>query len=127
MLGIQSSSNGDVIFKLSGRLDEDVAELKRSLVRRGTGASNTGSTNPNSAGQDAVNFLERCGSGWHHVDKLRGLRSRVDRETATRKLARGMVSNLGGFFFEASAGGFKSNLLKINEAAQNYRLLQAGI
>jgi hypothetical protein len=31
----------------------------------------------------------------------------VDRETATRKLARGMVSNLGVDFLEASAGGLK--------------------
>jgi hypothetical protein len=65
MLRIQRSENGEVVFTLSGRMDEaDIAELE-TLIR--SEADGQGIVldlkNLTLAGQDAISFLERCEAG----------------------------------------------------------------
>jgi hypothetical protein len=62
MLRIQRSSNGQVVFTLSGRMDEEhIAELDTLIRSEGHGPQIVldlkGLT---LAGQDAIRFLERC-------------------------------------------------------------------
>jgi hypothetical protein len=62
MLRIQRSANGEVVFALSGRMDEeDIVQLE-TLIR----AEETGSRiildlkNLTLVGREAISFLERC-------------------------------------------------------------------
>jgi hypothetical protein len=62
MLRIQRSANGQVVFTLSGRMDqEDIAELER-LVRSETDGRPIvlDLKDLTLAGRDAISFLERC-------------------------------------------------------------------
>ena len=62
MLKIQKSSNGQVVFTLSGRMDEeDISELER-LIRSETdgGPVILDLRNLILVGQDAISFLARC-------------------------------------------------------------------
>jgi anti-anti-sigma regulatory factor len=64
MLRIQKSGNGEVVFRLSGRMDEeDMAELE-TLVRSELDGSHIvmDLKDLTSPGQDAIRFLERCES-----------------------------------------------------------------
>jgi hypothetical protein len=62
MLRIQRSENGEVVFTLSGRMDEaDIAELE-TLIRSEPGGQGIVLDLKDLilAGQDAISFLERC-------------------------------------------------------------------
>ena len=62
MLKIQKSSNGQVVFTLSGRMDEeDISELER-LIRSETNGRPVilDLRNLVLVGQDAISFLARC-------------------------------------------------------------------
>jgi hypothetical protein len=62
MLRIQRSENGEVVFTLSGRMDEaDIAELE-TLIRSEAGGEGIvlDLKDLTLAGQDAISFLERC-------------------------------------------------------------------
>ncbi|HTF72123.1 MAG TPA: hypothetical protein VK638_56590 [Edaphobacter sp.] len=62
MLKIQRTSNGQVVFALSGRMDEEhIAELE-ALIRSETGGRLIvlDLRNLTLAGHEAINFLERC-------------------------------------------------------------------
>jgi hypothetical protein len=62
MLRIQRSSNGEVVFTLSGRMDiEDIPELE-TLIRSEAGASSIvlDLKDLTLVGRDAISFLERC-------------------------------------------------------------------
>jgi hypothetical protein len=76
MLKIQRTSNGQVVFALSGRMDEEhLAEVK-TLIRSETGGRRIALDlkDLTLAGQEAINFLERREAGGHHTDELRNLR-----------------------------------------------------
>jgi hypothetical protein len=62
MLKIQRTSNGQVVFALSGRMDEEhIAELE-TLIRSETNGCRIvlDLKNLTLAGQEAISFLERC-------------------------------------------------------------------
>jgi anti-anti-sigma regulatory factor len=62
MLKIQRTSNGQVVFALSGRMDEEhIAELE-TLIRSETNGRRIvlDLKNLTLAGQEAISFLERC-------------------------------------------------------------------
>jgi anti-anti-sigma regulatory factor len=62
MLKIQRTSNGQVVFALSGRMDEEhIAELE-TLIRSETNGSRIvlNLKDLTLAGQEAISFLERC-------------------------------------------------------------------
>ena len=62
MLKIQKSSNGQVVFTLSGRMDEeDISELDR-LIRSETNGRPVilDLRNLTLVGRDAISFLARC-------------------------------------------------------------------
>jgi hypothetical protein len=62
MLKIQRTSNGQVVFALSGRMDEGhIAELE-TLIRSETNGSRIvlNLKDLTLAGQEAISFLERC-------------------------------------------------------------------
>jgi anti-anti-sigma regulatory factor len=62
MLRIQRSSNGQVVFTLSGRMDEEhIAELD-TLIRSETNGRHIvlDLKDLTLAGQDAIGFLQRC-------------------------------------------------------------------
>jgi hypothetical protein len=62
MLKIQRSSNGQVVFTLSGQIDEEhIAELE-TYIRAEANAQSIvlDLKDVTLAGRDAVNFLERC-------------------------------------------------------------------
>ena len=62
MLKIQRTSNGQVVFALSGRMDEEhIAELE-TLIRSGTNGRRIvlDLKDLTLAGQEAISFLERC-------------------------------------------------------------------
>jgi len=65
MLRIQRSSNGEVVFTLSGRMDaEDTAELERLINSESTGRGIAlDLKDVTLVGQDAISFLERCEAG----------------------------------------------------------------
>ena len=62
MLRIRRSANGQVVFKLSGRMDrEDIAELETLISSEGNGnAIALDLKDVTLVGQDAITFLERC-------------------------------------------------------------------
>jgi anti-anti-sigma regulatory factor len=62
MLRIQRSSNGQVVFTLSGRMDEEhIAELETLIGSEANGRQIVlDLKNLTLAGQDAIRFLERC-------------------------------------------------------------------
>jgi anti-anti-sigma regulatory factor len=62
MLRIRRSANGQVVFKLSGRMDrEDIAELKTLISSEGNGnAIALDLKDVTLVGQDVITFLERC-------------------------------------------------------------------
>ena len=62
MLRIRRSANGQVVFKLSGRMDrEDIAELETLISSEGYGNAIALDLNDVTlVGQDAITFLERC-------------------------------------------------------------------
>ena len=62
MLRIQRSSNGQVVFTLSGRIDEEhIAELETLIRSEANGCRIVLDLKDLTlAGQDAVRFLERC-------------------------------------------------------------------
>jgi len=65
MLKIQRTSNGQVVFALSGRMDEEhLAELE-TLIRAETGGRRIALDlkNLTLAGQEAINFFDRCEAG----------------------------------------------------------------
>jgi hypothetical protein len=65
MLKIQRTSNGQVVFALSGRMDEEhLAEVK-TLIRSETGGRRIALDlkDLTLAGQEAINFLERREAG----------------------------------------------------------------
>jgi hypothetical protein len=65
MLKIQRTSNGQVVFALSGRIDEGhLAELE-TLIRSETGGRRIALDlkDLTLAGQEAINFLEHCEAG----------------------------------------------------------------
>jgi hypothetical protein len=62
MLKIQRTSNGQVVFALSGRMDEEhIAELE-TLIRSETNERRIvlNLKDLTLAGQEAISFLERC-------------------------------------------------------------------
>ncbi len=62
MLRIQRSGNGEVVFTLSGRMDkQDIGELE-TVIRSETNRRRVvfDLKDLTLAGQDAINFLERC-------------------------------------------------------------------
>jgi hypothetical protein len=62
MLRIQRSENGEVVFTLSGQMDEnDIAELE-TLVKSETNGRHVvlDLRNLTLVGRDAISFLERC-------------------------------------------------------------------
>jgi hypothetical protein len=62
MLKIQRTSNGQVVFALSGRMDEEhIAELE-TLIRSETNGRRIvlDLKDLTLAGQEAISFLERC-------------------------------------------------------------------
>jgi hypothetical protein len=62
MLRIQRSANGDVVFTLSGQMDEeDIAELE-TLIRSESNGSRKilDLKDLTLVGRDAISFLERC-------------------------------------------------------------------
>jgi hypothetical protein len=62
MLKIQRTSNGQVVFALSGRMDEEhIAELE-ALIRSETNERRIvlNLKDLTLAGQEAISFLERC-------------------------------------------------------------------
>ena len=89
MLRIQRSANTEVVFALSGRMDEeDVAELETLLRSEADGRRIVLD----------LKDLTLAGRGWHqlsralrrerhHAEKLRRIRARMDHKTTTRKLA----------------------------------------
>lgn len=62
MLRIERSGNGEVVFTLSGRMDEDdIAELEILIRSEADGHRIVlDLKNLTLAGQDAISFLERC-------------------------------------------------------------------
>jgi anti-anti-sigma regulatory factor len=62
MLRIQRSSNAQVVFTLSGRMDEEhIAELEALINSEANGRHIVlDLKNLTLAGQDAIRFLERC-------------------------------------------------------------------
>jgi anti-anti-sigma regulatory factor len=62
MLRIRRSANGQVVFKLSGRMDrQDIAELETLISSEGNGnAIALDLRDVTLVGQDAITFLERC-------------------------------------------------------------------
>ena len=62
MLRIQRSSNGEVVFTLSGRIDEEhIADLETLIRSEPNGRSIVlDLTDLALVGQDAIIFLERC-------------------------------------------------------------------
>jgi hypothetical protein len=62
MLRIQRTSNGQVVFALSGRMDEEhIAELKTLIKSEGKGRRIVLDLKEVTlAGQEAISFLERC-------------------------------------------------------------------
>jgi anti-anti-sigma regulatory factor len=62
MLRIRRSANGQVIFKLSGRMDrDDIAELETLIGAEGNGRPIIlDLKDVTLVGQDAITFLERC-------------------------------------------------------------------
>jgi anti-anti-sigma regulatory factor len=62
MLRIQRSSNGQVVFTLSGRMDEEhIAELETLIGSEANGRQIVVDLkNLTLAGQEAIEFLERC-------------------------------------------------------------------
>jgi len=62
MLRIQRSSNGQVVFTLSGRMDEEhIAELETLIGSEANGRQIVVDLkNLTLAGQEAIAFLERC-------------------------------------------------------------------
>jgi len=64
MLRIQRSSNGGVVFALSGRLDEEhIPELETLIRSEASGCRIVLDLKDLTlVGQDAINFLERCES-----------------------------------------------------------------
>jgi hypothetical protein len=65
MLRIQRSENGEVVFTLSGRMDEaDIAELETLIRSEADGQGIVLDLKDLTlAGQDAISFLERCEAG----------------------------------------------------------------
>jgi anti-anti-sigma regulatory factor len=62
MLRIRRLANGQVVFKLSGRMDrEDIAELETLISSEGNGnAIALDLKDVTLVGRDAITFLERC-------------------------------------------------------------------
>ena len=62
MLRIRRSANGQVVFKLSGRMDKDnIAELETVIRSEANGRSIVlDLKDVTLVGQDAIAFLERC-------------------------------------------------------------------
>ena len=62
MLRIQRSANGQVVFTLSGRMDEeDISELDRLIRSEANGRPIVlDLRNLTLVGRDAITFLERC-------------------------------------------------------------------
>jgi hypothetical protein len=62
MLRILRSSNGQVVFKLSGRMGlEDIAELEKLIKSEANGRHIVlDLKDVTLAGQDAITFLDRC-------------------------------------------------------------------
>ena len=65
MLKITRSTNGEVIFTVSGRMDaENLAELERLFGSEANGGQITLDLKDLTlVDQDAINFLERCETG----------------------------------------------------------------
>jgi anti-anti-sigma regulatory factor len=83
MLKIQRSSNGQVVFTLTGQMDEEhIAEFK-ALINAETGGSRIvlGLKNLIMVGRDTVDCLAPLRSRWRHPGELRGVCPRVDHET----------------------------------------------
>ena len=62
MLRIQRSADGDVVFTLSGRMDQDdIAQLETSIRSEANGYRIVlDLKNLTLVGRDAISFLERC-------------------------------------------------------------------
>lgn len=62
MLRIHRKANGNVVFKLSGRIDkENIAELEALIAAEGTGRRVTLDLKDITlTGQDGINFLSQC-------------------------------------------------------------------
>lgn len=62
MLRIHRKANGNVVFKLSGRIDkENIAELEALIAAEGTGRRVTLDLKDITlTGQDGINFLFQC-------------------------------------------------------------------
>ena len=65
MLRIQRSSNGEVVFTLSGRMhEEDISELEKLISSEAKGCRLVlDLKDVTLVGQDAITFLERCEAG----------------------------------------------------------------
>ena len=65
MLKVQRSANGQIVFKLSGRIEtESIAELERLFRSEGNGSHMVLDLKDITlANQDAINFLKRCEAG----------------------------------------------------------------
>lgn len=86
MLRIQRSGDGEVVFTLSGRIDEDdIAELETLLRSEVDGHRIVlDLKNLTLAGQDAISFLERCEAGGVELRNCAGyVREWITRERRT--------------------------------------------
>jgi hypothetical protein len=65
MLRIQRSANGEVVFTLSGRMDEEAIAQLETLIRSETNGSRIVLDLKDLflVGQEAISFLERCEAG----------------------------------------------------------------
>ncbi len=88
MLKIQRSANGEIVFKLIGRMDtEHVNELQKLFKTESHDRPILlDLTDLTLVDGDAVRFLDRCETGGIKPQELPGLHTRVDHETTTRKL-----------------------------------------
>ena len=89
MLRIRRSSNGEVVFALSGRIDnENVTELE-SLIRAEEKDRRIviDLKDVTLAGEGGIVFLAQCEAAKHHARELPAVHTGVDHETKQWKLA----------------------------------------
>ena len=89
MLKIQRSSNGHVVFTLSGEIDkEEIAELEALLRSEAKGRTIVLDLKDLTlVGRDAISFLGRCEADGVAATELRRICPRVDHQRTPRKLA----------------------------------------
>ncbi len=89
MLKITRAANGEVVIKLSGRMDaENVGELETLVRKEDDGRRivlDLRDSNPRGSRQGQ--FSEALRRGQHHAQELPGIYPRVDHERTTRRVS----------------------------------------